>query len=269
MDAKIKYKEHVQQASSKALEAALELKRLRALSPATARQLFMSTILPVLDYASNFWMHAFEDSPRGPINRVQRIGEQAIVGAFLMVATNVAEGKACMAPAQDRFWRRIIRSWTEIHILPDTNPLRRTTSRMRKFRRQHQSPVYEVAKVLKDFTLEELETINPFTLAPWERAHFIINKTAADKIDAAVRVVVSCSARNGLVGIGGVTQLATSARSKPKRRTFYSTIGTKSQQNPYSGELAAIERALHLLPPLRFRRITLSTSNKAAVLSLR
>jgi hypothetical protein len=72
-----------------------------------------------------------------------------------------------------------------------------------------------------------------------------------------------------LVGIGGATQLVISARSKPKLRTFYSTIGTRSQQNPYSGELAAMARALSLLPPLRFRRIALLTSNKAAVLSLR
>jgi hypothetical protein len=186
------------------------------------------------------------------------------------VATSVAEAEACIAPAQDRFWRRVIKLWTDIHTLPNTNPLRRNTSRMRKFRRQHRSPLYEVADVLKDFAMEELETINPFTLAPWEkRVQTITDETAAEKVDAAVRVAVSSSARNGLVGIGGATQLATSARSKPKLRTFYSTLGTRSQQNPYSGELAAMARALSLLPQLRFRRIALLTSNKAAVLSLK
>ena len=63
--------------------------------------------------------------------------------------------------------------------------------------------------------MEELETINPFTLAPWEkRVQTITSETAAEKVDAAVRVAVSSSARNGLVGIGGATQLATSVRSK-------------------------------------------------------
>jgi hypothetical protein len=86
-----------------------------------------------------------------------------------------------------------------------------------------------VADVLKDFVMEELETINLFTLAPWEkRVQTITNKTAAKKVDAAVRVVVSSSARNGLVGISGATQLATSARSKLKLRTFYSTLSTRS-----------------------------------------
>jgi Reverse transcriptase (RNA-dependent DNA polymerase) len=141
MDAKIKYKEHIARASSKGLEAALELKRLRGLSPATARQLFTSTVAPVVDYASNVWMHAFKDKLKGPINRVQRIGAQAIVGTFLTVATSVAVAEAHIAPAQDRFWRRVIKLWTDIHTLPDTNQLRRNTSRMRKFRRQHRSPL--------------------------------------------------------------------------------------------------------------------------------
>ena len=145
---------------------------------------------------------------------------------------------------------------------------------MRKFRRQHRSPLYEVADVLKDFAMEELETINPFTLAPWEkRIQTITDETAAEKVDTtwAVRAAVSSSARNGLVGIGGAIQLTTSARSKPRLRTFYSTLGTRSQQNPYSGELAAMAQALSLLTRLRlrFRSIVLLTSNKAAVLSLR
>src|ERR1700761_1124259 len=109
MDAKIKFKEHVARASSKGLEAALELKRLRGLSPATARQLFTSMVVPVVDYASNVWMHACTNRLKGPINRVQRVGAQAIIGTFLTVATSVAEAEASIAPAQDRFWRRIIK----------------------------------------------------------------------------------------------------------------------------------------------------------------
>ena len=109
MDSKLKYREHVARAASKGLEAALELKRLRGLSPATARRLFTSTVAPVVDYASNVWMHAFKDKLVGPINRVQRIGAQAIVGTFLTVATSVAEAEAHIAPAQDRFWRRAVK----------------------------------------------------------------------------------------------------------------------------------------------------------------
>ena len=91
MDTRLKYKEHIARAASKGLEVAMELRRLRGLSPATARQLFTSTLAPVVDYASNVWMHACKYKAVGPINRVQRVGAQAIVGTFLTVATSVAD----------------------------------------------------------------------------------------------------------------------------------------------------------------------------------
>jgi hypothetical protein len=135
MDAKLKYGEHIATAAAKGLEAVLELRRLKGLSAATARQLFTATVAPTVDYASKVWMHAFKDKLVGPINRIQRIGAQAIVGTFLTVATSVAEAEAHIVSAQERFWRRATKLWTDIHALPDTNPLRRNTSRMRNFRR--------------------------------------------------------------------------------------------------------------------------------------
>jgi hypothetical protein len=103
MDTSLKYKEYIARAASKGLEAAMELRRLRDLSPATARQLFTSTVEPVVDYASNVWMHACKDKAMGPINRAQRVEAQAIVGTFLTVATSVAEAEAHLATVQHRF----------------------------------------------------------------------------------------------------------------------------------------------------------------------
>lgn len=125
--------------------------------PTTARQLFTSTVAPVVDYASNVWMHAFKDKAIGPINRVQRVGAQAIVGTFLTVATSVAEAEAHIATAQHRFWRRAVKMWTDIHTLPETNRLRRNTARIKKFRRYHRSPLYQVADALKNIEMETLE----------------------------------------------------------------------------------------------------------------
>jgi hypothetical protein len=272
MDAKLKYKEHIWRAASRGLEAAMELRHLGGLSTSTARRLFTSTVVPVVDYASNVWMHAYKDKLVGPINRVQRMAAQAIVGTFLTVATSVAEAEAHIATAQDRFWKRAIKLWTNIHTLPDTNPLRGTTSRMRKFRRTHRSPLYQVANALKGIPMDELETINPFTLTPWEnRVQTITNETTATQwnINHDVRIAVSSSARNGLVGVGGAAMLPASAYGSPKLGTFSSVLGPPSEQNPYSGELAAMERALGTLPALRSSRIELSTRSKAAVLTLR
>ena len=84
----------------------MELRHLRGLSTSRTRQLFTSTLVPVVDYASNVLMHAYKDKLVGPINRVQRKAAQAIVGTFLTVATSIVEAEAHNATTQDRFWKR-------------------------------------------------------------------------------------------------------------------------------------------------------------------
>jgi hypothetical protein len=69
-------------------------------------------------------MHAFKDKAVGPINQVQRIGALAIVETFLTVATSMAEAEAHIATAHSRLWRRAVKMWTDIHTLPETDPLR-------------------------------------------------------------------------------------------------------------------------------------------------
>jgi len=266
MDANLKYQKHIARAAAKGLEAAMELKRLRGLSPATARQLFTATVAPTVDYASNVWMHAFKDKLVRPINRVQRIGAQAIVGTFLTVATWVAEAEAHIKSARERFWKRATKLWTDIHSLPETNPLRRNTARMRKFRRQHRSPLYQVADALKATEMEKMETINPCILAPWEKRAQTITDDSAPKLNAnwAVHVAVSSSSRNSVVGMGGAIKI-----QNEEILSFSTTLGKRDEQNPYSGELAAMAKALSMLPKLKFRNIVLITRNKAAVLTLR
>jgi hypothetical protein len=70
------------------------------------------------------------------------VGAQVIVGTFLTVATSVAEAEAYIAAAQHRFWRRAVKIWTDIHTLPETNPLRRSIAYIKKFRRYYRSPLY-------------------------------------------------------------------------------------------------------------------------------
>jgi hypothetical protein len=225
-----------------------------------------------VDYASNVWMHAFKDKAIGPINRVQRVGAQAIVGTFLTVATSVAEAEAHIATARSRFWRRAVKIWTDIHTLPETNPLRRCTDRIRKFRRYHRSPLYQVADALKDIEMDTLETINPFTLAPWEeRVQTDSGETPETHTDAggSMQIAVSSSARNEVVGCGGAIQSKPPRYKKLKLKTFSFTLGVRLEQNPYSGELAAMAHALRTLPTLKQYRIMLLTSNKAAALTLR
>jgi hypothetical protein len=86
--------------------------------------------------------------------------------------------------------------------------------------------------------MDELETINPFTLAPWEERipAFTDETTATLRNDGYdIRITVSSSARNGLVGVGGAVTLPAAVYGSPKLGTFSSTLGPRSEQNPYSG----------------------------------
>ncbi|OAQ57605.1 reverse transcriptase [Pochonia chlamydosporia 170] len=270
MDSKLKYRQHIAYAASKGLEAALELKRLKGLSATTARQLFTATVVPTVDYASNVWMHACKDKLIGPVNRVQRTGAQAIVGTYLTVATSVAEAEAHIVSVHERLWRRAIKAWIDIHTLPDTNPLRRVTSRIQRFYRSRKSPFHQVANRLKDIPLDEMEDIRPFPLAPWiKRVQTLVDETKERTTAGwSVKLAVNSSGRNGVVGVCGVLQIPTSARGKSKREGFSFTLGHRTEQNPYSGQLAAMAYALRSLPMIRDRNVVVMTNNKAAVLSL-
>lgn len=95
--------------------------------------------------------------------------------------------------------------WTDLYTLPETNPLRRNIDRIRKFRRYHCSPLYQVADALRNIEMESLETINPFTLAPWEsRVHtnnYLIPEEST-VLGGLMQIAFSSSARNELVGFG-------------------------------------------------------------------
>jgi hypothetical protein len=53
IDAKLRYKEHIARAAAKRLSATICLRRLKILSPQIARQLFVATIAPTIDYTSS------------------------------------------------------------------------------------------------------------------------------------------------------------------------------------------------------------------------
>ncbi|KAJ5593445.1 hypothetical protein N7537_010349 [Penicillium hordei] len=104
--------------------------------------------------------------------------------------------------------------------------------------------------------METLETINPFTLAPWaERVQADGGEQLEGPAEAGgcMQVAVSSSARNELL----------------KHKALSRTLAARAEQNPFSAELAAMAHVLSTVPGLKDYRITLLTSNKAAVLTLR
>jgi hypothetical protein len=107
---------------------------------------------------------------------------------------------------------------------PETNPLRRNTVRIKKFRTYHCSPLCHVADALKNIEMETLETMNPFTLAPWE-------ERIQTKAGGSMRTAVSSSLRNELVGSGVAIEKQPPRYRKLKLKTFSVILGARAVQN--------------------------------------
>ena len=136
----------------------------------------------------------------------------------------------------------------------------------------HWSLLYQVAEALKTIEMEGMETINPFTLPPWEkRVQTIVDTemTRQPNTNRAAYIAVSSSARNGMVGFGAAIRARKHVGDALTVETLSSTLGPRTEQNLYVGELAAMAHAFGHLPRRKYHSITLLTRNKAAVLTLR
>src|ERR1700730_18112429 len=102
MDLGLRYIQHIGKATTKGFLAIIALKRLRLVSPSTTRQLFRGTVALVVDYASNVWIHACRCKGLALINRMKRAGAQAIIGAFRIVATAVAQAETSISIVSER-----------------------------------------------------------------------------------------------------------------------------------------------------------------------
>ena len=269
MDSQLRYKQHIAKTATKGLCAAMALKRLRLVSPSTARQLFGATVAPVVDYASNVRMHACGSKGMALMNRVQRAGAQAIIGAFKTVATAVAEAEASIRTVREWHEESATRLWISLHTLPRTNPLATLTTR--EFRR-FTSPLQMIARAHQRTPTDKMETIQPYVVAPWEKRipvkidHETEMALETAKAIQGIRIATSSSERNGVVGMGGVIYDTLSSRTNEEPITYAITLGTRMEQNPYTAELEAIAMAVRCLPMRMVgRQITIFTSNQGAL----
>jgi hypothetical protein len=271
MDSQLRYRSHIVNAATKGLRAAMALKRLRSLSPSTARQLFGATVAPIVDYASNVWTHACRAGDKASLNRVQRTGAQAVTGVFQTVATAVGEAEASLRTTAERHAEKALKLWINMHTLPETHPLARPRPNL--FQR-FVSPIQRMAKNWQHVGTERMEVIQAYTIAPWEqRMTTVILQDREEAAEAAknawgLTIATSTSVRNEIVGIGGTirdTQGKTPEEEIVRQAVI---VGPRTEQNPYSAELHAIAWTLKRLPRVDKKPITILSSNQAALQAL-
>ncbi|KAE8552234.1 hypothetical protein EYB25_006128 [Talaromyces marneffei] len=267
MDSQLRFEKHIANTATKGLAAAMALRRLKMVTPQTARQLFKATVAPVADYASNVWMHACRVKGTRYLNRMQKHGAIAVTGSFRTVATAVAEAEADIQPFYIRHAEKVTKLWVDIQTLPKSNPLARLrTVATQRFR----SPLQRIIHPLEAMTEERIETIQAFTVSPWTNRIPSICETDEDKAisnaNKAVGILIatSTSIKSDKVGIGGCTR---DTRASGNDISSYSTLlGKRTEHNPYTAELEAIATSLERIPWQTYQRcIFILSSNRSAL----
>ncbi len=118
LDQKLKYHEHIGNAVKRGVVAVLALKRPRNLRPETARRLYISTVTPVVDYASVIWAPNASQTVLKQLDKIQRVGCQAITGAFKTVFLLIAESEATLTPLKSRLLKHQLLPWMKWHSKP-------------------------------------------------------------------------------------------------------------------------------------------------------
>ncbi|KAG7145205.1 RNA-directed DNA polymerase mobile element jockey like protein [Verticillium longisporum] len=217
LDQQLRYKKHIARAATKGLKAAMALRRLRGLAPSVARQLYTSTVAPVMDYASCIWMNACGETLVKPLDRVQNVGAQAIVGTFRM------------------------------HTLPRNHPL---VHFMTRSTRRFTSPLQRIAAAHEGIPVDNSEIIKPFVLGPWKkRINLLQEKDVTTALSEGAPqdptvITTSTSTRSDTVGIGITTRTPRAIWAAEGVFTERARLGPRDMQNPFTAELAAMHKGL-------------------------
>ena len=265
MDSELRFKEHIASAATKGLKAAMALRRLRMTSPSTARRLFGATVAPMVDCASNIWSHACGSAALAALNRVQKMGAQAVTGMFRTVATVIGEAEASIPTVLMRHKRKAAAFWVSLRTLVPTHPLARLrTGRWKRF----VSPLQKIAWDFHETRTAAMECIQPYTIAPWETRMRAQMEDGEMPIPEGVQIALTASARHGMVGFGSA--ISDTTMEVPEEAISSSTtLGPVTEQSVYTAELAAVAVAVTCPPVyLHHKTITILTSNQAVLLAI-
>src|SRR2546429_1924682 len=191
-------------------------------------------------------MHACRGASMASMNRVQKVGAQAITGAFHTVATAIGKAEANIRTVQERHSERATKLWVNLHTLPKTNPLSKLNTRVLQ---RLTSPLQKIARTHQNVPTDRMEVIQPYVITPWEhrvQGTIVSDRTQATEAASSTQGIViatSSSERSGMVGMGGAIRDTLNHRLNGKPTTYSITLGERTEQNPYTAELASIALA--------------------------
>jgi hypothetical protein len=244
--------------------------------------LFTALIAPAMDYASPVWSARATKKGIDTLNVAQRIGAQAIVGAFRTVSLARAEAEASVVPLEERWQKHRNLFWIKANTLPGQNPLARIVSQTRPWIKRFPSPLMEMALNMAEIHTRQLPVSDPFCIAPWRAMPKVsVHAREADNAwapqEKTMYIYAAASYRKGNIGVGIYHEVTPkSGQTYQCRRSL--EIGNKAQAPPADVGLHAIDAAVNFVrdsfppqlvaalgPRARAMEYTIVSTNKAAV----
>lgn len=174
LDSKMKFHQHIARTTAKATRQCLAIRRLRGVRPKQVRQLYNATVTPIMDYCASAW---YGPEKWGTLSllrnmeRVQRIGAQAIILSFKATALTVAQAEAGIESTASRLQRKVANHLVRSLTVPNTNPLFENLTRLFTQGKSFPSPLAVTARKfgpaigLTSYSL--METVEPALQEPW------------------------------------------------------------------------------------------------------
>ena len=243
MDQRLKYDIHAARVAKRGLRAVLALKRLRRLRPSTSRQLFNSVVILTVDYTSPIWSLGATAKLVKMAEEVQAIAAKSIISGFRTIARPIAEAEAAIDIVGERWSSQARRYWVNLHTLPPSHPFWSMRRRLQSLSKRFRSPLSRLAEETSDGSLDNLEHIEPYCIAPWRpRAKVIIQDRegaieGARKANLDHALFVDASSKSRVMGIG------ISYLSQTRGLTISKPVSSAALLSVHGGELLAIREA--------------------------
>jgi len=261
LDSRLRMTAHTDRIITAATQKCLAIGRLRGLRPKQMRQLHRTVIDSATDYAASTWyargkLGVQQHTTR--LEKVQRMGAQAIIGAFRTVSSGILREEAGLESVETRLARKTAKHALDIRALPPHHPLWSIMNDMERRNDRCKSPMFEIwssyYKAIQGKPGVGITPRLPYTLPPWHDLHDwvrIYNEAEARQVHRQVLEEVpghqlyytDASVRNGWAGIA-IVQCSNVSGRQVYGLIHQEAIGRATTCTATSAEICAIKATL-------------------------
>lgn len=260
LDDKLRMAPHIEKIVERATKKCLAIGRLRGIRPKQVRQLYQTVINATTDYAASTWYARDRPGVRehvARLGRVQRMGAQAVIGAFRTVSSAVLQDEAGLEAVESRLTRKTAEHALRVRALPHDHPLFRIMNGMERRSSRHKSPLFETwsryHKVIQGTKGLGVTPSVPHAVPPWHDHTDLVtihdDETGAIQFHQRIAAVsaaqllfyTDASARNGLAGVA-VVRYQPHGNTPGPRIVRQETVGRQKTCTVATAEVYAIRK---------------------------